>query len=162
MTSRKVQLRLVVCAGLFLGIGSTIVEAHWCSNGGRLTQIERAICSDAGLISKDIQLNSLYKSLGGQSNGGLKASQRTWMRGRNSCNSMGCLHAYYDSRLGALRTMSGGYSNPVAPPPPSPPVVTYTPRPPSALPPPVVSVPPAAPSGTQSEPLTKLPDIKPF
>lgn len=127
--------------------------AHWCNSGGRLTTIERAICSDGSLINKDIELNRLYAALGGSRNAGLKAAQRSWMSSRNRCTSMDCLHSYYDDRLRALRSMAGVQTAPAPRPPP-----TYTPPP---SPPPAASA-PAAPSAPSSGTLEKLPDIKPF
>lgn len=146
---RALQLVLVIIAML---VAAQPADAHWCNSGGRLTNIERAICSDGGLINKDIELNRLYAALGGSRNAGLKAAQRSWMSRRNRCTSMDCLHSYYDDRLRALRAMAGGPATPAPAPAP-----TYTPAPP----PPAVSA-PAAPSAPSSGSLEKLPDIKPF
>ena len=156
---------------IMIALTANPAEAQWCYSGARLTSIERAICSDQGLIDKDTELNRLYKQLGGRRNARLKAGQRNWLRNRNGCTNMDCLHAYYDSRLVVLRTMAYGDRTPVAPPPP--PVAV---APPPTPPPPVVMRPerPASPnsypsgsaqgsneSGTIEE-LEKLPEIKPF
>lgn len=149
---------------IMIALTANPAEAQWCYSGARLTSIERAICSDQGLIDKDTELNRLYKDLGGRRNARLKSGQREWMRSRNGCGTMECLHAYYDNRLNVLRTMSGGNRNAVAPPPP--PSVTYTPPPPSAVVAP--SQPPQAKQPERSSPsitpdkIEKLPDIKPF
>lgn len=161
MRNPRLLFPSITSAALLIVSGAMPAQAHWCSSGAKLTQIEQAICSDANLIRKDIELNRHYSALGGSRNTSLKATQRQWLRERNSCTSMGCLHQAYDIQLKALRDVVNAFNRPALPAPaPSPPVVTYTPPP--ALPPPVVSVPPAAPSGTQSQALENLPNIKPF
>lgn len=115
--------------------------AHWCDSAGRPTKVERAICGDANLVDKDIELNQLYAALGGHDNASMKAAQRQWMTGRNLCGTMECLHGYYDDRLRELRTMAGGQPTPAPVPLPSPQE-------------------PSRPA--RSEPLEELPDIKPF
>lgn len=152
-------------AVIVAGVAGKPADAHWCNSGNRLTGIEQAICSDQGLISKDIELNDLYNYLGGRQNHQLKAGQRNWLSSRNRCTTLGCLHDYYDDRLSVLRAMR--YRNPgtAAPPPPPPPVVTFTPPPPPVAvappPPPVATGPDTSSSATPDE-LEKLPDIKPF
>lgn len=109
---------LVLLAALAAGAPA---QAHWCNSGARLTNIGQAICSDASLVNKDIELNRLYSALGGTRNAALKISQRQWMNSRNRCTSMDCLHSYYDDRLRVLRSRAGA---PAASPAP-----TYTPPP---------------------------------
>lgn len=161
------QAPLIALAGLLTAIAPQQAEAHWCNNGSKLNRIEQAICSDSVLINKDQELNSLYRTLGGRKNGPLKAGQRVWIRNRNSCNTLGCLHAYYDDRLNVLRSMTYGNRTPIAPAPP--PQTTFTPPPPPQMPDTSTSatrIPGLLGSqssgGTSSEPLEKLPDIKPF
>lgn len=151
--SGKACALLLLFSAVF-AVAASPVKAHWCNSGARLTNIERAICSDNSLINKDIELNRLYSALGGNGNSSLKAAQRAWMSGRNRCTSMNCLHAYYDDRLRVLRSMAGVPTAPAAPPAP-----TYTPPPSS---PPPAAAAPTAPSPPSSGTLEKLPDIKPF
>ena len=56
------------CALFALAVGLVLpalpAHAHWCNSGARLTNIEQAICGDACLVSKDIELIRLYSLAG--------------------------------------------------------------------------------------------------
>lgn len=121
------------------------VKAHWCEDVQRPSNIEFAICRDAELLRKDMELNRLYSKLGGGKNTSLKNAQRAWMLERDRCTSMECLHVYYDSRLGMLRTLAG----------------ESAPRQSRERMPTAEPVPPAQ-TGASSDELEPLPDIKPF
>ncbi len=118
-------------------------HAHWCDTSTQTKPIERAICSDAGLRNKDIELNDLYFALGGSQNNDLKLGQRSWLKARNSCTTMECLQVFYDDRLRVLRAMAG---------------VDITPE---EIPPSEVSEDPASPPPSPFEP-DDFPDIEPF
>ncbi len=141
-------LLIALGTGMVTGITAPPAAAQWCNNGSRLTNVERAICGDRGLIDKDRELNALYKSLGGRKNARLRTGQRDWLRSRNSCTTLGCLEVYYDDRILVLREMRYGNHNAVAPAPPPPPAA-------------------AAPARRSSESagsveLEKLPDLEDF
>jgi uncharacterized protein len=140
-TKNATQNRLVFGVAACLALLAQPAQAHWCDSSAQSNPIERAICNDTSLLRKDIELNHLYSALGGSQNGNLKATQRSWLKARNSCTNMDCLRAFYDDRLRVLRAMAGVQTSPVATPPP-----------------PAASAPPPPSSAEPDD----LPDIKPF
>lgn len=117
--------------------------AHWCESGARLTIVERAICSDDSLVNKDRRLNALYKTLGGSNSPVLEAGQQIWLRARNTCTTIDCLHAYYDDRLRVLVNIRSLRDRSVEPQPNTSPQQER-------------------PAPSRSEELPELPDVTPF
>jgi len=147
-TNSATQHCLVFGFAMCLALLAQPALAHWCDSSAQSKPIERAICGDASLLNKDIELNRLYSALGGSQNSDLKATQRSWLKARNRCANMDCLQAFYDDRLRVLRAMAGVQTSPVATPPP-----VNTPPPAASAP----ASPPPSPAGPDD-----LPDIKPF
>ena len=112
LVSRLMRLDFAIACQIFLQALCFVfvphpAKAHWCEDVQRPSNIEIAICRDAELLRKDMELNRLYTKLGGGRNTSLKNAQRAWMLERDRCASIDCLHVYYDNRLGMLRTLAG-------------------------------------------------------
>jgi uncharacterized protein len=113
------------------------------SCAGRLSYVERAICDDMRLGSKDREVARSYREMIASASGAQReeaiAAQRSWIEERNRCGGSGdiaaCLHDSYDGRAANLRTAlalarqrppapqpfggspSRGTAEPAAPPP---------------------------------------------
>jgi uncharacterized protein len=72
------------------------------------TSVERAICADPVLASKDRQMAVLYGQSGGSRHGPVDQRQWQWLAARNSCRFTpvhalrACIHQVYDARIAEL------------------------------------------------------------
>jgi uncharacterized protein len=71
--------------------------------------VEQAICADAELSAKDLNLNALFLQsrdrLSGEPRDNLIEAQRNWVSKRNQCHDPGmvtCLAQSYDARIREL------------------------------------------------------------
>ncbi len=88
---------LVLC----LAIGQVQAASFDCGKAG--TKVERLICADAQLSKLDDQLAAAYAdALKSTDPASLKAEQKTWLKGRNTCMDAGCIKRAYESRLQTL------------------------------------------------------------
>jgi uncharacterized protein len=69
--------------------------------GKAKTNVEKIICSDAGLSKLDEELSSVYKeSLNeSQHQNVIKNAQKFWRERRDACSDAGCLRQSYEERL---------------------------------------------------------------
>lgn len=107
--------RILPLAALAAGLCLTTVNASASSPSfdcAKATHdVEKLICSDAGLADLDRSLSSLYSTLlkhtPESQQKGLKTEQRGWVKGRNDCwksNDMrGCVASEYKARIDELK-----------------------------------------------------------
>ena len=70
------------------------------------TKVEKMICKDEKLIEKDDQLNHFFKTVkvSNRLSSDVVQSQRDWLKSRNQCNDLNCLHDSYTHRLEYLES----------------------------------------------------------
>jgi uncharacterized protein len=69
--------------------------------------VERAICADPSLASKDRRMATLYQRAGGSFHRPVDRPQWRWLAARNACGRAGpailrCIHDAYDARIAEL------------------------------------------------------------
>lgn len=71
--------------------------------------IERQVCSHAGLSLLDEELAAMFamRVHDGGAVAQLRATQRAWVRSRNTCKSVQCLRQSYERRIAELACMDG-------------------------------------------------------
>lgn len=85
-------LAVLVISSVLFGAG---FDCNKASNN-----VERMMCDDRELLQKDSQLNHIYRLLIPLNSGNLlKDSQRKWIKKKNTCKSLDCLHEHYNKRL---------------------------------------------------------------
>jgi uncharacterized protein len=70
------------------------------------TEVEKMICADTVLSKLDEELSAAYNSSrqGMKQDGGIKLSQKKWLKKRNDCKNAICLKKHYEARLSVLRS----------------------------------------------------------
>jgi uncharacterized protein len=70
------------------------------------TYVEKMICSDEKLIEKDDQLNHFFKTLkiSNRLSSDVMQSQKEWLKNRNRCKDLDCLHDSYNHQLEYLES----------------------------------------------------------
>lgn len=85
-------MAILLMSSVLFGVGFDCNKAS--------SNVEKMICDDRELLQKDNQLNHIYKLLIPLSSANfLKESQRKWIKKRNTCKTLDCLHEHYNSRL---------------------------------------------------------------
>jgi len=98
---------VVACLSTLLS--SHAVQAASFSCDGKLTSVERAICSNLQLSTLDVEMKKEYDKVR-RTTADVVLSQRDWLKfGRNQCVDEACLFTTYERRIASLK--SGNFRN---------------------------------------------------
>ncbi|NEV62957.1 DUF3298 domain-containing protein [Thiorhodococcus minor] len=85
--------------------------------GKAATWVEKTLCRDASLGALDETMADSFRAAreAASDPDSLLAEQRAWLKRRNRCSNITCLHDLYEARIQALRTRAPGARDQAAP-----------------------------------------------
>lgn len=102
---KKIITSLIILCAAGFNFPLAVAASFDCAKAG--TQVEKLICTTPILGELDIALSTNYKNIrasniGDGARADLLATQREWMKQRNTCSNAACIERIYRSRLDAI------------------------------------------------------------
>lgn len=105
MRVKYLRAEMKLITGIILSsllVTSAEAASFDCTRAG--TKVEKLICDDVELSGLDDELNKAYRDAlkDGMSKDAISDSQKNWLKERNRCSSVQCLHDSYQQRITEL------------------------------------------------------------